>query len=192
MSQPPPKVVFDEATIQERVAVLGAEISREYAGEHVLVVGLVTGALVFTADIVRALEVDVDLHVLRVSSGLEHEYGTPRTDIVYAGHIPYEDQHVLVVSDVITTGVTLHFLVEHIRGRRPKTLRICTLLDRPEERKIELKPDWAAFELRDTLGRGFMVGYGLGHHGRYCGLRHLAEIPHPPRATDGAPAVSKA
>jgi hypoxanthine phosphoribosyltransferase len=187
---PAPKVVFDEATITERVESLGADISSAYPGGRLGVVSLVSGALVFTADLVRAIDLDVDLHVLRVSSAPEQPHGPMRTDIMYAGHIPYEGREILVVCDLISTGVTLTFLVEHIRGRNPRSVRICTLLDRPDERKIDLRPDWAAFSLKEGV-HGFMVGYGLGHDGRYCGLRYLAEIPHPPRATDRQKAVSK-
>lgn len=186
-----PLAVFDETTIRTRVASLGAEITSAYGQEPLCVVGLMTSALVFTADLIRCLDLDLDCHVLRVTSVPDQESGDLRTDIVYAGHIPYEDQNVLVVCDVIDTGITLNFLMEHIRGRRPRSLRICTLLDKPEQRKIELKPDWVAFSLKEPLSTGFLVGYGLDHEGHYRGLRHLASIPRPVGEADPAAAVSK-
>jgi hypoxanthine phosphoribosyltransferase len=186
-----PTVVFDAAAIEKRVAELGAEITKAYAGQRVCIVGLMTSGLVFTADLMRNVELDLDCHVLRVTAVPDKDDGSLRTDIVYSGHIPYEHQNVIVICDVIDTGITLNFLMEHIRGRRPKSLRICTLLDKPDQRKIELRPDWVAFSLKEPLpGRGFLVGYGLDHEGHYRGLPYLGTISRS-SAPEGLAAVSK-
>ncbi|MFI5183034.1 MAG: hypoxanthine phosphoribosyltransferase [Vicinamibacteria bacterium] len=171
-----PDVLFSQEQIRARVAEVGGEISRTFDGAPVCVVGVMKSCMVFMADLIRYIPSDMTCHFLRVSS-LRDE-GCVRTDIVYSTEIPYEGRHILLLMDIIDTGITLNFLVEHILERKPKMLKVCTLIDKPQDRKIDVHPDWAAFSVGET-GDRFIVGYGLDFAEHYRGLPYLATIPRP-------------
>jgi hypoxanthine phosphoribosyltransferase len=105
--------------------------------------------------------------------------GSAQTDIVYSADTDYGGRHILLLDDIIDTGITLRFLLDHIREHSPASLRVCTLIDKPQERKVDVQPDWAVFTLEEPLER-FIVGYGLDYHERYRELPHLATISAPP------------
>jgi hypoxanthine phosphoribosyltransferase len=174
-----PEVLLDAETIRRRVEALGVEIGQAYAGREVAVVGLMKSCLVFMADLIRVLPLDLTCHTLRVATTAETASGHPEiTDIVYSAEIPWEGRHVLLLDDIIDTGITLRFLLDHIRDRNPASLRVCTLIDKPKDRKVDVKPDWAAFTVEDPQA-GFLVGYGLDFGERYRGLPYIGTIPRP-------------
>lgn len=190
--KPVPQVLFGGEQIQARVAEVGAEIARHYgADEEVCVVGLMKSCLVFMADLIRAVPADLTCHMLRVQSFRDTETGSPRHDIVYYADIPYEGRHVLLLDDVLDTGITLDFILEHIRARHPRSLRTCVLIDKPGERKVGVRPDWAVFTLEEPDER-FLVGYGLDWHEHYRGLPYIGVVPRsaerPGAAADAVPA----
>ena len=171
-----PEVLFTEEQIRKRMAEVGAEINGAFGGAPICVVGVMKSCMVFMADLIRQVPSDITCHFLRVSS-LRDE-GCVRTDIVYSTEIPYEGRHILLLLDLIDTGITLNFLVEHILERKPKMLKVCTLIDKPQDRKIDVHPDWAAFSVKGT-GDRFIVGYGLDFAEHYRGLPYLGTIPRP-------------
>lgn len=173
-------VLFSEEQIAGRVAEVGAEIARTYSGREPCVLGLVKGGLVFLADLVRRIPLDLTFHLVQVTAHREMSAGAVRTEIVYSTDFPLEGRDVLLVEDVVDTGITLSYLLGHIHELRPKTLRVCALVDKPGERKIDVHPDWAAFTLRDPLPDRFLVGYGLGWQDHYRALPYLGTIPRPP------------
>jgi hypoxanthine phosphoribosyltransferase len=174
---PKPDVLFTEEQIRYRVTEVGREVAQAFAGtEPMSVVGVMKNCMVFMADLIRHVPADMTCHFLRVSS-LRDE-GCVRTDIVYSTEIPYEGRNILLLLDIIDTGITLNFLVEHILERKPKLLRVCTLIDKPQERKIDVHPDWAVFTVNEEADR-FIVGYGLDFGERYRGLPYLGTIPRP-------------
>jgi hypoxanthine phosphoribosyltransferase len=172
-----PTVLFDRDRISERIQVMGGEITTALAGKDICVVGLIKSCMVFMADLVRAIPLDMTCHYLRVSSQREGT-GSMRTDIIYSTEIAWEGRHILLLDDVIDTGITLNFLLDHIREGRPASLRVAALIDKPGERKIDVHPDWAAFTLTDQTD-SFLVGYGLDHAERYRGLPYIGTIPRP-------------
>lgn len=178
-----PAVLFAEDQIEKRVAEIGAEIARSFAGTEICVVGLMKSCMVFMADLIRCLPLDMTCHFLRASS-LRDE-GAVRTDIVYSTEIPYEERDILLLDDIIDTGITLNFLVDHIRERTPRTLKVCTLIDKPGERKIDVHPDWSAFTLDGALTDRFLVGYGLDHAESYRGLPYIGTVPRSAPAAEG-------
>jgi hypoxanthine phosphoribosyltransferase len=106
--------------------------------------------------------------------------GLGRTDIVFSAEIPYEGRDILLVEGVVDTGITLNFLLDHIKERLPRSLKVCALIDKPMDRKIDVRPDWALFTLKEPLADGrFIVGYGLDHAEHYRGLPYLGTIPLP-------------
>jgi hypoxanthine phosphoribosyltransferase len=176
---PKPTVLFSEAEIRRRVGELAAEIAEAYRGEAIAVVGLMNNCLVFMADLIRGLPVETAVHAVRVTRGA----AGGRAEIVYSAEVPYEGQHILLLDDIVDTGVTLSFLLDHIREHRPKSLRVCALIDKTHDRKVEVPVDWAAFSLPDPVDH-FIVGYGLDYKERYRGLPFIGTIarPAPPPA----------
>ena len=178
--RPQVEVLFDAQRIAARVAELGRAVSEALAGRPVAVVAMMKGGLVFAADLIRALDLDLTCHFLRSSSLREQGVGARRTDIVFSTDVPYEGRDILLLESVVDTGITLNFLLDHIREHRPRSLRVCALVDKPTERKIDAPVDWAAFTLNEPLPEGrFIVGYGLDYAEQYRGLPYLGTIPRP-------------
>ena len=171
-----PEVLFSAEQIQKRVRQVGAEIGKEYAGQQVCVVGLMKNCLVFMADLIRAIPIPLTCYMVRTKKG--------GGEIVYSAEVPYEGRHILLLDDVLDTGVTLSYLVDHIREHRPKSLKVCALIDRVQDRKVDLQPDWVVFSLREPLDR-FLVGYGLDYAELYRGLPYIGALPRPAPATEG-------
>jgi len=172
-------VLYPEEQIARRVAELGAEITQTFEGRELRVLGTMEGSLVFMADLVRHLPLDLTFHQVRVSVHREQAAGVARTEITYATDVPLEGEDVLLVEDVVDTGITLSYLLSHVHELGAKSLRVCTLIDKPGSRKIDVHPDWAAFSLDTPLDDRFIVGYGLGWKGRYRALPYLGTIPRP-------------
>ena len=180
------EVLFDERVIARRVDEIAAEVTRAYEGRELCVVGIMKSCLVFMADLIRKVPLDVTCHFLRSSSLRGGEGGSVRSDIVYSTEIPYEDRDILMLCDVIDTGITLNFLFGHIQEHHPRTLKVCAIIDKPWERKIDVHPDWALFSLKEPLkGDRFIVGYGLDHGDNYRGLPFIGTIPRPEPSAEG-------
>ncbi len=182
MSLPRPDVLYAEADVRRRVAEIGSEITQQFAGQDLCVVALMKSCMVFMADLIRVVPLDMTCHFLRVVS--LRDQGAVRTDIVYSTEIPYEGRNILLLDDIVDTGITLSFLVDQIREHRPRSLKVAALIDKPGERKIDVHPDWAAFTVSETTER-FIVGYGLDFAESYRGLPYLGTIPRPEPADAG-------
>jgi hypoxanthine phosphoribosyltransferase len=181
-----PEVLYDEQQIARRIDELGREIGHAFAGSELCVVGLMKSCLIFMADLVRRIPLDLTCHFLEASSLRGQGAGAAHTAIVYSTEIPYEGRDILLLDDIIDTGITLSFLLDHIRERRPRTLKVCALIDKPGDRKIDVHPDWAAFTVEAPLKDGrFIVGYGLDHEDEYRGLPYLGTIPRPGPLVEG-------
>jgi hypoxanthine phosphoribosyltransferase len=182
-----PEVLVSQEEIAKRVAQIGSEVARAFEGREVCVVGLMKSCLVFMGDLIRTVPLDMTCHFLQASSLRERAgAGTLRTDIVYSTDIPYGGRDVLLLEGVVDTGITLNFLLDHIREHRPESLKVCVLIDKPGERKVDVRPDWAVYTaagpVRDDR---FIVGYGLDHEERYRGLPFLGTIPRPVGPAEG-------
>src|SRR5207253_9632931 len=150
-------ILLDAATIRERVRELGARIAGDYAGRDLVLVSILKGALPFLADLMREVPVYCSLDFLEVSS---YGAGTTSSGVVRILKDlaqPIEGRDVLVVEDILDTGHTLSYVMEHLRGQRPASLRLCVLLDKPARRVIPVEIDYRGFEIPDK----FVVGYGL-------------------------------
>ncbi len=172
-------VLYPETEIARRVAELGAEIAREFDGRQISVLGLMKGSIVFMADLVRRIPLDLTMHLVRVTS--HHEATTTRvmTEIAYTTAAPLQGSDVLVVTDIVDTGITLSYLLGHIHELGPRSLRVVSLVDKPYARKIDLHPDWSAFTVKEPLAGRFLVGYGLDWMERYRGLPFIGTIARP-------------
>jgi hypoxanthine phosphoribosyltransferase len=183
---PRPEVLFSQHDIARRVGEIGSEVARAFEGREICVVGLMKSCLIFMGDLIRAVPLDLTCHFLETSSLREQAGATLRTDIVYSTDIPYQGRDVLLLEGVVDTGITLSFLLDHIREHGPQSLKVCAIIDKPGDRKVDVRPDWAIFTLREPLaGDRFIVGYGLDHAGQYRGLPFLGTIPRPVGPAEG-------
>jgi hypoxanthine phosphoribosyltransferase len=159
------QIIFTQEALQARIAELGRQISRDYAGKNPLCVGVLSGVVFFMADLLRQVAVPMTLDFRAISHyGAGKGSGTVRItkDLEY----PIEGRHVLFVEDVIDTGLTLNYLLRTLRTRHPASLQVCVLFDRPYRRLIDIPLAYQGFELPDR----FVVGYGLDYNERYRNL----------------------
>ncbi len=156
------KVLFTKEEIEKRVKELAAEINRDYAGEEIIFVGILRGSCYFLCDLTRHVEQSAYIEFMSVSSykGTKSS-GEVRinTDI----SMPIEGKNVIIVEDIVDTGSTLAYLKRIMLERRPKSFKICTLLDKPSRRKVEMEGDYVGFTVPDE----FVVGYGLDYNQKY-------------------------
>lgn len=159
------EVVYSEEVLQRRVADLGAEISRDYAGKDLLLVGVLNGVVIFMADLLRAIPIPVGVDFMAIS-----HYGSTSTSgavrLTKDLDTPIAGKHVLFVEDVIDTGLTMNYFLRTLRTRRPASIKVCALFDRPDRRLVDLPVAYRGFELPDR----FVVGYGLDVKGLYRNL----------------------
>ncbi len=160
------KVLLTEKQIKDRVKELGSQISQDFAGEELLVVGILKGAFVFLADLIRHLDIPVKVDFMDLSSyGLSTE-SSGEVRIMKDLEQPIEGKNVLIVEDIIDSGTTLKFIHEILQRRNPRTLKICTFLDKPDRRKVPVVSDYNGFTIPDY----FLVGYGLDYAEQYRNL----------------------
>lgn len=160
------KVLLSEDAIRRRILELGEQITADYAGKEILMIGVLRGAVVFMADLARAVNVPVSIDFMAVSS---YGSGTQSSGVVRIIKDLDEDitgQEVLVVEDIVDTGLTLTYLFENLKSRNPASIRLCTLLNKPDRRKIAVEIDYNGFTIPDQ----FVVGYGLDYGERYRNL----------------------
>ncbi len=168
----PPRQLFSAAEIADRVAALGLQIASTLPEGTLHVVGILRGAFVFMADLIRAMDRDVRCDFLAMRS-----YGsaTETSGVVEITHdlgMPIAGQHVLVVEDIVDTGLTLRHLLDLLETRRPASLHVCALLNKPSRRRTQVPLHFYGFEISDL----FVVGYGLDHDQRYRNLPYLGVI----------------
>jgi hypoxanthine phosphoribosyltransferase len=168
------EILIDEAAIKARVEELGAEIGVAYSGsDSIVLISVLKGALVFVADLMRAIPRNVSIDVMEVSSyggGNTESSGTVRILKDLSGTI--EGRDVLIVEDIIDTGLTLNYLTGYLGGKSPRSIRIVTLLNKPARRLVDMKVDWTGFEIPDK----FVVGYGLDFGEKYRNLRYVGVL----------------
>lgn len=163
------EVLFSAQSIQDRVQGLAQEIAQDPVPGPLLVVGVLTGAAIFAADLLRALPISAELDFIAVSSYGDSTKSSGQVRWVKDITHSIEGRHVLLVEDIVDTGLTMSYLRDLLRARDPASLRLCTLLDKQEARKVEIEVDYVGFSCPDA----FVVGYGLDYAGRY---RDLPEI----------------
>lgn len=175
---PPPSPLFTAEQISARVTAIGRQIGSTYAGQDLVIVGLLKNSLVFMADLMRAIPIPFRSYTLRVIHASETKGGPNAVQVLYGSAVPVEGQHVLVVDDVVDTGVTLAYVRDHLLSRGPKSLRIAVLVDRTAPRKTLLVPEWSAFRI-ETDDPRFLVGYGLDYSDYHRGLPFVGVLERP-------------
>ena len=167
------EVLLSEEVIAAKVAELGRRIGADYAGRNLTLVSVLKGSLPFMADLMRQIALPLRIDLMEVSS-----YGGTSTEssglvrIMKDLSASIADEDVLLVEDIIDTGLTLNYLMRYLRGKNPASLKICTLLDKPARRLVEIPLDYVGFEIPDQ----FVVGYGLDYGERYRNLRFVGVL----------------
>ncbi len=170
LAKPIDRVLFTEEEIKKRVSELGEELTKEFKGKDLLVACILKGALYFTADLIRRIKIPLTLDFIAVSSYGASTKTSGIARITKDLDEDIEGRHVLVVEDILDTGLTLDYLIKLLRLRDPADIKICTFLDKPSRRKVKkIKADYVGFEIPDL----FVVGYGLDYQHKY---RHLPFI----------------
>ena len=166
------EIFFTEEMIRARVMELGAQLSADYAGKDPLLVGVLKGSFIFLADLARAMDVRCEFEFIAASS---YGGGTETTGVVKLKKdvdSAVENRHVIIVEDILDTGLTLSCLMRYFNGLKPASLKICTFLDKPARRKTPLEADYVGFKCVDA----FYVGYGLDYAGFYRNLPYIGSL----------------
>jgi hypoxanthine phosphoribosyltransferase len=172
VTAPPGRVLINEDELRARVADLGAAIARDYERDNPVLVGVLKGALLFMADLVRAMPIALTIDFIALSS---YAGGTRSSGVVKLAadlSLPIEDRHVVIVEDIIDTGRTVSYLKRNLETRHPRSVRLCALLDKIERREVDVDIDYLGF----TIPNLFVVGYGLDHAGLYRNLPYVAAL----------------
>ena len=167
------EILLTEEQISQKVRELGAKITADHGGRRLTLVSVLKGSLPFMADLMRAIDLPLRIDLMEVSS-----YGGTATEssglvrILKDLSASIADEDVLIVEDIIDTGLTLNYLIRYLRGKKPASLRICTLLDKPARRLVDIEVDYTGFTIPDQ----FVVGYGLDYGELYRNLRFVGVL----------------
>lgn len=166
------KILIDEENIKQRVAELGAQITEDYRDKDLLVICILRGGVAFMADLVKEIKLPLTMDFMAVSS---YGMSTKSSGVVRIMKDLDEDiegKDVLVVEDIVDTGLTLHYLTDYLKSRGPRSVKICSFLDKPARRKVDVTVDYIGFEIPDE----FVVGYGLDYAQKYRNLPYVSVL----------------
>jgi hypoxanthine phosphoribosyltransferase len=166
------EVLVTAEDLQRRVAELGEEISRDYAGRSLLLIGVLKGAVFFLSDLMRFIEIPVEVDFMAVASYGSATDSSGVVRILKDLDAAIEGRDVLIVEDIVDSGLTLQYLLRNLGSRNPRTLEVCALLTKPERRKVDLPTRYVGFEIPDR----FVVGYGLDYAERHRNLPYVAAL----------------
>jgi hypoxanthine phosphoribosyltransferase len=164
--------MISEAEIAKRVKELASEIENDFNNEPIFLIVVLKGSFVFAADLIREIKSDVNVDFISVSSYSDQTETTGKVKLLKDLDADITNKNVVVVEDIIDSGLTLHFLRDHLQMHKPKSIKICTLLDKPERRRIDLPVDYVGFVIPDE----FIVGYGIDYAQKYRNLPYIATV----------------
>jgi hypoxanthine phosphoribosyltransferase len=166
------EILVSTEDLERRVRELGAEISRDYQDRDLVMIGVLKGAVLFLGDLMRELTIPCEIDFMAVSSYGSSTDSSGVVRILKDLDATIEGRDVLLVEDIVDSGLTLHYLLKNLRARNPASLEVCALLTKPERRRIELPIRYVGFEIPNR----FAIGYGLDHAQRYRNLRYVAVL----------------
>jgi hypoxanthine phosphoribosyltransferase len=166
------ETLIESERLHARVAELGAEISRDYAGRDLVLVGVLKGALIFMADLMRSLTVPCEIDLMAVSSYGSATDSSGVVRILKDLDTSVAGRDVLIVEDIVDSGLTLQYLLRNLKARDPASVEVCALLTKPERRRVETPIRYVGFEIANR----FAIGYGLDHAQRYRNLDYVAVL----------------
>lgn len=164
------EILITEDMLQSKVAELGAKITEDYKGKDLLLVCVLKGAVIFVSDLMRKIELPLDIDFMAISSYGSNTKSSGVVRILKDLNTSIEGKHVLIVEDIIDSGLTLSYLVENLKSRGPASVEICTILDKPDRRAVDLEIKYTGFQVPDE----FVVGYGLDYAEKYRNLPYIA------------------
>lgn len=173
------KPLFTREEIQRKIQELGSRISTEYAEKDLLVVGVLKGALFFMSDLLRSLRISVRMDFIHCTSSASK--GSSPVTMLADMQEDIRGKDVLLVEDIMDSGVTIDHLKKMLLDRGPASLKVCVLLDKPDRRKVQIEADYAGFRIPNK----YVVGYGLDYQDRYRNLPYIAVLPHDEREVTG-------
>ncbi len=163
------EILRSDAEIAERVRQIGKQITIDHEGKELAVLGVLKGSFMFLADLVRQIKLPVRIGFLEITSSRKSDF---LIEIVFSSTFRIEETHLLVVEDILDTGITLAYLQQQLELRGPKSIKVCTFLDKPERRKVDIQPDYVGF----TVPNRHVVGYGLDYEGRFRNLPFITYV----------------
>lgn len=166
------ETLVESDALQRRVRELGAEISRDYAGRDLLLVGVLKGAILFLSDLMRVIAVPCEVDFMAVASYGSATESSGVVRILKDLDAPIEGRDVLIVEDIVDSGLTLQYLLRNLRARGPRSLEVCALLTKPERRRVDLPTRYVGFEIPNR----FAIGYGLDHFEQFRNLPFVAAL----------------
>jgi hypoxanthine phosphoribosyltransferase len=166
------EVLVQPDELRARVQQLGSQISRDYDGRDLLLVGVLKGAIFFLSDLMREIDIPVEVDFMAVASYGSSTDSSGVVRILKDLDAPIEGRDVLIVEDIVDSGLTLQYLMRNLGARNPHSLEVCALLTKPERRKVEVLPRYVGFEIPDR----FAIGYGLDHAERFRNLPYVAAL----------------
>lgn len=166
------KVLLDEDTIQSRIVEMAREISTEYAGQELTLIVVLKGSILFAADLCRHLDVPNELEFMGLSSYGESTETSGVVRVTLDLSKPVNGKHILIVEDIVDTGLTMKYLLSNLSTREPASIRVCTLLHKPSRSVVEVPLDFVGF----TIENHFVVGYGLDYQQKYRNLRFIGRM----------------
>ncbi|MCU1264954.1 MAG: hypoxanthine phosphoribosyltransferase [Acidobacteria bacterium] len=182
-SNPNLEVLFSEVEISSRIKDLGSQIAREYAGKNPLLIGVLKGACFFLSDLLRAIDIPLNIEFMAISSYGSSTRTSGEVRILKDLDVPIENRHIIVVEDIVDTGLTLSYLLANLKSRGAASVKLVALLDKSERREREVEIDYLGFKIPDA----FVVGYGLDFAERYRNLPFIAVLKNPETAQLGLP-----
>lgn len=165
------KVLIDEQTLQNRIYELAKQIEKDYEGKELTLVCILKGSTMFTVDLAKKMNKKLKLEFMQVSSYMGEKISSGKINLKLDLPEVLEGENLLIVEDIIDTGRTLSYLINHLKQKNPASIKICTLLDKPERRQYDVKVDYVGFQIPDK----FVIGYGLDDKEFYRNLPYIAE-----------------
>lgn len=166
------EVMLSQTDIQHRVSEMGAQITGDYAGKHPHLICVLKGAATFCADLMRSIDLNLSVDYIAVSSYGKGTSTSGEVKMIKDVESPLEGRDIILVEDILDTGLTLHFLLATLHARRASSIRIATLLNKPERRRVDVQAEYVGFNIPDY----FVVGYGLDYNERYRNLPFIGQL----------------
>jgi len=166
------KILFSEEDIQRRIKELAKELSKDYKDKVPIMIAVLRGAILFFSDLVKEMDIHLEMNFLAISSYGSGTESSGEVRIQYDMQESIKDRHVIVVEDIIDSGLTISHLREILEARHPATIKVCSLLDKPSRRVVEAEGDYIGFEVPNE----FVVGYGLDYAGKYRNLKYIGVL----------------
>jgi hypoxanthine phosphoribosyltransferase len=164
------KRLIGERKLHDRIGELAAVINQEYQGRLLDVVCVLKGAFFFVSDLLRKVTVPVRLHFVEISSYGAETTNSGTVSLHFSSIDDLKDKNILVVEDILDTGITLDYLLKHLGDQQPASMKVCVLLDKPERRRVDVRPDFVGFQIPDH----FVIGYGLDYRELGRNLKYIA------------------